>query len=1201
MKRWLYRIFLVLSLVAYSLAVWFAAPLIGFGEARPFEAVWLRVLLIAVAWTIFLVTALVKYLRRRRSSRALEAAIIPPMPTGDGDVLADKMSEAMAVLKKSAGAKDFLYDLPWYVIIGPPGAGKTTALLNSGIKFPLSEKTGGAVAGFGGTRHCDWWFSEEAVMIDTAGRYTTQDSDAEADRESWLAFLKLLKTHRARQPINGVILAISLEEVMKGTPETLDRHAETIRQRLMEINDQLKVDFPVYVLLTKADLIAGFMEYFGSFSASRRQKVWGATFQTTDRKEATVERFAGEYDALVNRLSEEVTDRLTEEPDGISRIAIFGFPAQVAMLRDRLNHLLKAVFESSRYKISANFRGFYFSSGTQEGTPIDQVLGAMERSFGGSAGGGAMSGKGKSFFLHDLLKRVIFAEAGWVSFDRRAVRRDAALRYGSFTAVALGTVLMLGLWGWSFWQNRQLIQTAQAALAEYELAAKDELAAAEIQDDDVLQVAVLLQTIRDMPLGYGDAQEDRSFTERFGLSQRSRLNSAATTSYRQALERMMRSRLLLRIEQQLQDYMNAGDTLAVYEGLKVYKLLGGVAPKSDDPLVISWFAEDWRTHLYPGPQFSEARGELEAHLTAMLQLDDAQNPVFELNGPLIDNAEKTIARMNVADQAYSLIKRTAPFAGVEDFRVALRAGPDAALVYETVDGRELEEIVIPGVFTYFGFHEFFLPQLAEVAQKLSDEQWVMGEYAATAEIEEQIGRLGPQLLAKYTDDFIATWDGALDNIKLKPMSADRPAYRSLAAASAPRTSPIFLLSEAVMIETRLTREFDEEDEAGGGDETAAAAGAVAGKVGGRLARRLVTSVAGRNAGLARIGIDVAMSKSQRRAGGAFAGSSEEAMLPGASIEAHFRDYSELFEGDPGQRRIDHLLAAMAKMQEILLVAETNSAIAAAQMPGQLGSLKAVASRLPPPLMRMTNEAVEDFEGDAANTSIAQLNNDLNAQVTQICSQIIENRYPFARTSARDVPMAEFGRLFAVNGVLDTFFKQNLSAHADISGKDWAWKADSALGSKLSASTLKQFQRAAEIRDAFFGLSASQPSVDITISQNALHDRVKTAILEINGQVITTRAVGNTPQLINWPGSSSAGSASIAFSPEMRGRENGVQINGAWALMRLMDAGAPKLQGDTIQTRYTIGGRHIGYDFRVESVLNPFTLRALNEFKCPNGL
>ena len=87
---------------------------------------------------------------------------------------------------------------------------------------------------------------------------------------------------------------------------------------------------------SKADLIAGFREYFSSFSASRRKKVWGATFQTESRKEQTYDKVGTEFDALVARLSDEVIDRLSEEPDGVNRIAIFGLPGQMALLKDEI-------------------------------------------------------------------------------------------------------------------------------------------------------------------------------------------------------------------------------------------------------------------------------------------------------------------------------------------------------------------------------------------------------------------------------------------------------------------------------------------------------------------------------------------------------------------------------------------------------------------------------------------------------------------------------------------------------------------------------------------------------------------------------------------------------------------------------------------------------------------------------------------------
>ena len=170
-------------------------PLVAIGDAQPFDSVIVRSIIIflilivvggAIAWRIIS--------RRRAAAKIAEAMTETVADDSDAPVLKQKMEDALAVLKRTGKSNArALYDLPWYLIIGPPGAGKTTALVNSGLKFPLAaDNAAMAVQGVGGTRYCDWWFTEEAVLIDTAGRYTTQDSDAKADRRSWLAFLDML-------------------------------------------------------------------------------------------------------------------------------------------------------------------------------------------------------------------------------------------------------------------------------------------------------------------------------------------------------------------------------------------------------------------------------------------------------------------------------------------------------------------------------------------------------------------------------------------------------------------------------------------------------------------------------------------------------------------------------------------------------------------------------------------------------------------------------------------------------------------------------------------------------------------------------------------------------------------------------------------------------------------------------------------------
>src|SRR5712675_3330581 len=439
-SRDILRIVLVgIGLTSVCALVYLAGPLISIGGWRPLESYIAREITILVLVAVFASVMAVNWTRRKKATAKIaEGIATPDKVEDDADVLKDRMKDALATLKTASGGKsDFLYDLPWYVLIGPPGSGKTTALVNSGLKFPLSRgATPAAIAGVGGTRYCDWWFTEEAVMIDTAGRYTTHDSDASADKASWLAFLDLLKKNRPRQPINGVLVAISLEDLMMLSPADIAAHANAIRARLLELHDRLKVDFPVYALFTKADLVAGFMEFFGNQGENGRKQVWGATFQTDDKTRNLVGEVPYEFDALIERLNVDLTDRLQEEPVPSTRVALFGFPAQMAALKRPIFNFLNSIFEPTRYHANATLRGFYFTSGTQEGTPIDQVIGALARSFGAEEVSGAQySGKGRSFFLTDLINRVIIGEAAWVSTDWRAVRRAMIIKAAVYTCV----------------------------------------------------------------------------------------------------------------------------------------------------------------------------------------------------------------------------------------------------------------------------------------------------------------------------------------------------------------------------------------------------------------------------------------------------------------------------------------------------------------------------------------------------------------------------------------------------------------------------------------------------------------------------------------------------------------------------------------------------------------------------------------------
>src|ERR1700730_977844 len=466
------RIVLVgIGLTSVCALIYLAGPLISIGGWRPFENYIVREIAILVVAAAFASVMAFNWKRRKKATAKIaEGIATADKVDDDADVLKDRMKDALATLKTASGGKsDFLYDLPWYVLIGPPGSGKTTALINSGLKFPLSRgATPAAIAGVGGTRYCDWWFTEDAVMIDTAGRYTTHDSDATADKQSWLAFLDLLKKNRPRQPINGVLVAISLEDLMTLAPADIAAHANAIRARLLELHERLKVDFPVYALFTKGDLVAGFPEYFLTLSDQGRRQVWGATFQTDDKTLNLVGDIPKEFDDLVERLNQELTDRLQEEPTPSNRVLLYGFPTQIAALKRPIFDFLNQIFEPTRYHANATLRGFYFTSGTQHGTPIDRLIGALAKSFGAEqVTAQAYSGLGKSFFLTDLILKVILGEAAWVSTDRAAVRRARIIKACLYSTLALFAVAMKGLWWVSYTHNRNLITATQFGVADY--------------------------------------------------------------------------------------------------------------------------------------------------------------------------------------------------------------------------------------------------------------------------------------------------------------------------------------------------------------------------------------------------------------------------------------------------------------------------------------------------------------------------------------------------------------------------------------------------------------------------------------------------------------------------------------------------------------------------------------------------------------
>ena len=340
-----------------------------------------------------------------------------------------------------------IYDMPWFLLIGEPQSGKTTTLEKSGLEFPIGQE---AISGAGGTRNCDWWFTEEAVILDTAGRFTFQEEMA-PDKHEWEAFLRLLKQHRKECPINGVLVVIPATSLTEDTVDQQLEKAKNIRRKLENLQKALEIRFPIFVLITKSDRILGFSEFFGTLHPDLHGQIFGWSNPEEDKRwdPGDLPGIVGEITARMHKLRIRL---MQEAQDSQAVDRFFVFPEELTELEKPLLTYFETIFKaSSRFQEPFIFRGFYLTSGLQEGRPIAvacrellkvqvgdhrQVLEELET---------VLTHK-FAFFIRDFYSKKVFPEQGLVKRTIEAMEKEKKLQRTSKILVGVAIVaIILGL------------------------------------------------------------------------------------------------------------------------------------------------------------------------------------------------------------------------------------------------------------------------------------------------------------------------------------------------------------------------------------------------------------------------------------------------------------------------------------------------------------------------------------------------------------------------------------------------------------------------------------------------------------------------------------------------------------------------------------------------------------------------------------
>lgn len=755
---------------------------------------------------VCLFTLVIKQMKANRGASLIEKSIkdqadkqklaFRPDKRGEIEDLKQSLLRALQVLKESKlgkgrKGKTALYALPWYIIIGPPAAGKTTAILHSGLEFPA----GSDIKGVGGTRNCDWFFSNSAILLDTAGRYVTEDED----KEEWDAFLDILKKYRRKQPINGVIIGVSISDLVNAGNDEIEWHANNIRERIDGLIQRLEICFPVYLLFTKCDLIQGFVEIFENLNRKEREQIWGCTLSREEQgSQNPREVFEKEFDLLSLFLDDFRLKRLSHVIKPESRSRVFVFPLEFSGLKTKLGHFVGRLFRQNPYQENPIFRGFYFSSGTQEGVPIDRVIQAISKQFDLPP---EMVDKPevekKSYFIKDLFTDVIFPDRNTVTRTSKSTVRGRLFRLAFlFFAVALLGAFLLSL-SRTYSLGKTRLQNLMDSTRSMSGIRWDQRSSLPANFESLEKFRTSLEDIERL--------KKRPFLiGAVSYRWNSVLQPARTLYFRNA-SAFIHDNLFKPLEEDLTGFRRgfAYDREVAYNCLKSYLLMSSESGRLDE--VNRAFLRDnlnrqLEDSLYPTFVIESAK-KLKPLVERQIDfftanLGSEEMPSFESSPDLVRSVRSLLYRPPRIEDIYENLKRESA-AQTAPWTLQSALGMESGEVF-------LSERQIPGFFTKDRWSASIEEGIEKISKNPSLEDWVLGiEKQEMPEHLKDPERISEQLKAIYFREYGEVWWDFLTSVRYRDLRDLPDTVSHLKKIGDPVDSPLVKLLYAVTQETNF--------------------------------------------------------------------------------------------------------------------------------------------------------------------------------------------------------------------------------------------------------------------------------------------------------------------------------------------------------------------------------------------------------------
>lgn len=1147
---------LTMAALLLVLLIWFVGPLLTFGETTPLGAASTRLAIILLVVVVWSVTGAVALTRQNHADQALLAALRRRQheeQQANKRLLVAAKAELAAFRNAARSAMRFAggkrrrfnlfapdrYRLPWYLVIGCEGAGKTAFALNSS-PTPLHE-TGGLTA-TAATFH----LADHAVLVEMAGKFVAlQPTNVTASL--WLRLLDHLRKLRPQQPVSGVIAVVDAGELMTMTPETVIDIASTLRRRIGQAMARLRTRPPVYVVVTKLDLLVGFNEFLDRLSIKERSAALGFPINQpaeTGAGVSAIECFNNGFGDITRKLSQHLLWRLEEEPDKHRRCRAFEFPSQFAAMRDTLEAFVAHLTFAHDVDGSLLVRGLFFASATQSGVSVDTLGRDLSMNFAQEAGHLGLrheeaAPRGRAYFLRNLISDVILPESSLGGLTKHAAVLSRVRGVVANAAFTLAMLVPFILWWLSFSEGRAYT----VRLMEGVSTARANLITTLSADDKPAEFSTTLAALDELRR-LADEKPRRATLGLYGIA---RAGAAAKQAYDKAINAM----LLPFVDSYLREGLDDATTPAELrlQQLKLYLMLAGERPvdKRTAALVAEGIAQRWM----PGTRTPQIEAQIGAHLAEMAS-SGAELRFTDMR--LVERARARLSDYTFARLAYDALKSMPQVQRLPAWRPVDHMSLSGPQALARISGDSFWD-GIAGQYTRSGFHDTVLAASEAVSDQLLEDLWALGAPSPGTDRSRERTRIRDGLLDLYRVDYIRAWDSFLSELTITDAADAGQAARSMAIITGD-PSPVteLLLAAAEQVNLKLST----------GDT-----------------EQLPTTRS------LRLGSIVP----------------SHPVEVASSITDHYQEFIASVSSAEGQQsQVSVMVAALKPLySQINLVATGADVLQLGDQPQTLitglgEQVEALPSILHPLFRRILSRA-SATTGGASRERIAEI---WKTTVEPICKATIEGRYPFVPNSGQDASLADFAKLFGPQGMLASFRHDYLAPYIDSSAKPWRWRGKQNTGVGLDDELLTAFERAQDITSSFFS-GSDTPSLDFIVEPVWLEDRARAVQLDVGGPAVVYMHGPPTPSAQKWPPPRVEADAILSMTPELESEPGMLRRQGPWAVFRLFDAGhrLQKTTSGPVSFGFKIGSRKVTLSVAAAAgQTNPFVQNILSGFKCP---